>query len=194
VADAKKNAARRRASIIFVDESGFSERPSVRRTWAPRGHTPILTHRCRSWTMLSAIGALGYRMDRGLVRVFLMLHLGAVHSREVVRFVRHLRRHLRGQVILIWDGLNAHKSRETQAYLDEQRHWLTVVRLPGYAPDLNPVEGMWGWIKGSQVANLCPDSLEPIRGKLRKARRTLSRRPNLVHGFLRRTGLSTPWV
>ena len=141
--------------------------------------------------MLSVIGALGYGVNRAGTRVFLMLHVGAVRSAEVVRFVRQLRRHLRGPVILIWDGLHAHRSRETRAYLDDQRDWLTVVRLPAYAPDLNPVEGMWSWIKGSRVANLCPDSLEPIRGHLRRARRTLVRRPRLVHGFLRRTGLSS---
>ena len=101
LADAKRNAARRHASIVFVDESGFSERPSIRRTWAPRGRTPVLTHRCRSWKTLSVIGAVGYRTDRAGTRVFVMLHSGAVHSAEVVRFVRHLRRHLPGPVILI---------------------------------------------------------------------------------------------
>lgn len=142
--------------------------------------------------MLSAIGALSYRMDRDVVRVFLMLRLGVVRSAEVVRFVRHLRRHLRGPVILVWDGLHAHRSRETREYLDEQRHWLTVVRLPAYAPDLNPVEGMWSWLKGNRVANLCPDSLGPIRGHLRRARRVLARRSKIAQGFLRRTGLSLP--
>jgi transposase len=123
-----------------------------------------------------------------------MFHAGAVHSAEIIDFVRHLRRHLSGHVILIWDGLQAHRSRETAAYLHDQRDWLTVVRLPAYAPDLNPVEGMWSWIKGSRVANLCPDSLEPIRGHLRRARRALARRSKIVHGFLRRTGLSLPRV
>lgn len=144
--------------------------------------------------MLSATGALGYRMDQAAVRVFLLLHLGAVRSAEVVRFLRHLRRHLRGQVILVWDGLHAHRSRETRAYLDEQRHWLTVVRLPAYTPDLNPVEGMWNWLKGSRLPNLCPESLQPIRTNLRRARRTLARRSKIAHGFLRRTGLSLPNV
>ena len=95
VAGSKENAARRGATIVFVDESGFSERPAVRRTWAPRGQTPVLTHRFRSWNNLSVIGALAYRARSPQhARVFLMTHPGAVRSPQVVRFLRHLRRHV----------------------------------------------------------------------------------------------------
>lgn len=111
MAGAKKNAARRGATIVFVDESGFSERPAVRRTWAPRGQTAVLTHRFRSWNNLSVIGALAYRARSSQhSRVFLMTHPGAVRSPQIVRFLRHLRRHIRGPVVLLWDGLNAHRT------------------------------------------------------------------------------------
>jgi putative transposase len=60
-----------------------------------------------------------------------------------------LRREVRGRkVTLVWDGLPAHKSRGMEQYLYEQRTWLTVEALPGYAPKLNPVEHLWGNIKG----------------------------------------------
>lgn len=145
VAPVKKNAARRRATIVFLDESGFSQRPSVRRTWAPRGETPVLVHRHRTWERLSAIGALGYPLPSRRDRVFLMLHQGNVTSVEIVRFLKHLHRHIRTHVILLWDGLQAHRSTKTKAFIGEQ-NWLSVERLPSYSPDLNPVEAMWSWL------------------------------------------------
>jgi transposase len=189
VARAKKNAARHGATIVFIDESGFSERPAVRRTWAPRGQTPVLTHRFRSWNNLSVIGALAYRTrSPQRARVFLMTHPGAIRSSQVVRFLRHLRRHIRGRVVLLWDGLNAHRSLETRAYVEAQGSWLTVHRLPAYAPELNPVEGLWAWSKGA-AANFCPDSLAPVRRQLRLGRRRLGRHPDLLRGFLHKAGL-----
>lgn len=190
MAGAKKNAARQGATLVFLDESGFSERPAVRRTWAPRGQTPVLTHRFRSWNNLSVIGALGYRVrSPRRSRVFLRTHPGAVRSPQIIRFLRHLRRHIRGPVILLWDGLHAHRSLETQAYVRAQRSWLTVHRLPAYAPELNPVEGMWAWFKGTVTANLCPESLDPVRQQLRVGRGRLIRHPDRLQSFLHKAGL-----
>lgn len=138
------------------------------------------------------IGALAYpaRSQRP-PRVFFMTHLAAVRSREIVRFLRHLRRHIRGPVVLFWDGLHAHRSRETRAYLETQRSWLTVHRLPAYAPELNPVEGMWAWCKGaSGLANFCPDTLDPLRHQLHLGRRRLARSPDRLWSFLHKAGLS----
>jgi transposase len=119
-----------------------------------------------------------------------MTHPGAIRSPQVVRFLKHLRRHIRGRVVLLWDGLHAHRSLETRAYVESQRAWLTVHRLPAYAPELNPVEGMWAWCKGTVAANLCPESLAPVRRQLRRGRRCLGRHPDRLCGFLHKAGLS----
>jgi transposase len=71
-----------------------------------------------------------------------------------------LRRFLGGEkATLLWDGLPAHRSRAMQAWLHTQRHWLVVERLPAYAPELNPVEGLWSWLKApsspTSSARLC---------------------------------------
>lgn len=85
------------------------------------------------------------------------------------------------------DGLPAHRSRAMQAWLRCQRHWLVVERLPAYAPELNPVEGLWSWLKGTQLANLvCPTLQEVVEQAelgIERARRT----PQLAYSFLRRT-------
>ena len=66
---------------------------------------------------------------------------------------------------------------------------ITVHRLPAYAPELNPVEGLWAWCKGTAVANLCPDGLAPVRRQLRLGRRRLGRHPDRLRGFLHKAGL-----
>jgi transposase len=165
----------------------------VRRTWAPRGQTPVLIHRQRRWQQLSAIGALAYRRTprRRVLRtnVYLQTVSGPVHGTEVVRFLRHLRRHVHTPVLLIWDGLQAHRSLEVRAYRDAHRSWLTIERLPAYAPELNPVEGLWSWTKGTVVANFCPDGLDPIRQRVRRGRQRLARRGDLIESFLHKAGL-----
>lgn len=136
------------------------------------------------------IGALAYRVRAPQrARVFLMMHPGAVRSPQIIRFLRHLRRHIRGRIILLWDGLHAHRSLETQAYIRTQCSWLTVHRLPAYAPELNPVEAMWSWFKGTVTANLCPEDLEPVRQQLRLGRRRLGGHPDRLGGFLNKAGL-----
>lgn len=149
-----------------------------------------MIHRFRSWNNLSVIGALAYRVrSPQRSRVFLRMHPGAVRSPQIIHFLRHLRRHVRGPIILLWDGLHAHRGLETQAYIRTQSSWLAVHRLPAYAPELNPVEAMWSWFKGTVAANLCPETLEPVRQQLRLGRRRLGRNPDRLQSFLHKAGL-----
>ena len=128
VAGNKKNARRRRAWILFQDESGVSERPPVRRTWAPKGETPVLVYAFNStpaskdrlpgtpgWKKLSISAALGYRWDGKRCRLWFQTRPGSYNDERLIGFLRDLKKHLRGQkVILIWDGLPAHKSWKMQ--------------------------------------------------------------------------------
>jgi transposase len=90
----------------------------------------------------------------------------------------------------VWDGLPAHRSRAMQAWLATQRHWLVVERLPAYAPELNPVEGLWSWLKGSQLANLASPTLQAVVEQVELGIERARRMPHLAYAFLRRTGLS----
>lgn len=94
---------------------------------------------------MSISTVLGYRWDGARSRLFFQTGKGCYNTESLIAFLEDLRREVRGKkVILVWDGLPAHKSRAVQDYLLQQRDWLTVQRLPGYAPDLNPVETLWG--------------------------------------------------
>jgi transposase len=190
LAGTKKNAARQGATIVFLDESGFSERPSVQRTWAPRGQTPVLRYCFGHWKNLSAIGALAYSPHGRRARFFLSLVPGAVRSEHILRFLSLLHQHHRGPVIVIWDGVTTHRSLATREFAEREASWLTLVRLPAYAPELNPVEGAWSWFKRTVVGNFCPEGHGPLHRVLRLARRRLTRQRPLLLAFLHKSGLS----
>ena len=186
----KKNARRRRAWIVFQDESGVSQRPPVRRTWAPRGETPVLIHPF-NWKKLSVALALAFRWDFRRCGLLFETRPGSYNDLALIDFLTALKREFRERrVILVWDGLPSHKSAAMQAYLRSQRAWLTVERLPGYAPDLNPVELVWGNVKGGELANLCPDDLGEVEDELCAGLRRVGRSPTLAFALLRHTGLS----
>jgi transposase len=191
LAAAKKNARRRRAWLVFEDESGLSQQPVVCRTWAPRGETPVLTHASGNWKRLSVAGALAFRWDGRRARFFFQTQPGSYTDRTLIAFLRDLRRHFRRRpVILIWDGLPAHRSRAMRHYLARQRRWLTAERLPGYAPELNPVESIWGNIKRTELANFCAPDLDALRGPLRRGCARVRCHPPLAFNFLRHAGLA----
>jgi len=111
-----------------------------------------------------------------------------VNSDEVIKFLKDLKRHLRGKKLLLFmDGLPAHRSKKTQEYIKSQKHWLKTARLPSYAPEMNPIEYLWGCLKKKHLGNLYPE-LSIIGKALRKARRKIGEE-SLLRGFLRASGL-----
>ena len=113
---------------------------------------------------------------------------GTVDAKEVIHFLKDIKRHLRGKKLLLFmDGLPAHRAKIVQKYIRSQRSWLRVVRLPTYAPELNPIEYLWGMMKKTYLANLTPE-LAVIGRELRRCRRKLSDR-RLLQGFLRASTL-----
>lgn len=99
--------------------------------------------------------------------------------------------HLNGQpVLLIWDGLPAHRSRAMKAGVTGQRHWLTVQPLPGYAYELNPIEQVWGNVKAREVANLCPDTIDEAHTCAQAGLQRVGTNYQLCFRFLDHAGLS----
>ena len=190
MAGGKTNARRRRAWLVFHDESGVSQRPAIRRTWAPRGQTPVLTH-AFNWKRLSVASVLAFRWDGRRSRCYSDTRPGSYHTDTLSPLVQRLQRRFRGHpVILLWDGLPAHKSAAMAAHLAQQHRWLTVERLPGYAPELNPVEGVWSNLKGPELANLCPEDLGVLAAAVASGLVRLRWKHRLHTGFLHHAGLS----
>jgi hypothetical protein len=102
--------------LLFEDESGLSHHPVVRRTWAPRGRPPVLTHTGGLWKRLSVAVALAFRWDGRRSRLFFQTRLGTYTDGGLITFLRALKRHFRGRsIILLWDGLPAHRNVRTYA-------------------------------------------------------------------------------
>jgi transposase len=134
--------------------------PVCRRTWAPRGQTPIL----RQWDRrdrLSAISALTLAPRRRRFGLYWALHRHNIRSLEVLRFLQALRRHVPHGFTLIWDRHRPHRATGVTRWL--ARHGRIVVEwLPAYAPDLNPVEPVWSHTKYADLANFAPDNLDTL--------------------------------
>ena len=158
----KKRARRQNALIVFEDESGVSLLPSVRATWAPRGQTPVLRHRF-AWKRLSIAGALVYEPDGSDAHLVFQLCPGAYNDELLIEFLTDLHQlEQHRSVVLIWDGLPSHRSRRMLEWVASQREWLRIEPLPGYAPDVNPIEQVWGNLKSTELANLCSDSIDEV--------------------------------
>ena len=141
------------AYLVFLDESGFMLIPTVRRTWAPRGQTPVLRHHYRR-DKISAISAVSVSPSRQRCGLYAHFHLDNITQVEVALFLRLLLRHLNGHIILLWDGGSIHQGPAVDAVLARHPR-LHVERFPGYAPELNPDEFVWNNLK-LQLANGAP--------------------------------------
>lgn len=122
-------------------------------------------------------------------KLFMRIFKDAINADKVIRFFKELRRHVQGKVILVWDRLPAHRAKKVQAFLDTQKHWLTIEWLPGYAPELNPVEYMWSAAKAKDWANLYVENVLDIDTHIRKASRRIRRQPELMTSFLKASTL-----
>jgi putative transposase len=134
--------------------------------------------------------ALGFRWDGGKTRLFARTRPDSFNSESLIAFLKQLKRFVHAApVILVWDRLPAHRSGIMQQFLFEQRDWLQIEWLPGYAPDLNPIEAVWNNIKSRELANFCADHIEQASQAFRSGLRRVAHTTNLPYSFLRHTGI-----
>jgi hypothetical protein len=183
------------AFVCFEDEAGVTGRPHKGRTWGRRGITPTVKVPGRSRGRLSVAGLLCYRPGLPARLCYrLRRHTGRKGERrslgetDYIRLLDGAHQLLKAPLIVVWDRLNTHISKTMQALVAE-REWLTIVLLPGYAPELNPVEGMWAHIKRS-LANLAACTLSKLETLLRRRIKALQYRHAILDGFLAGTGLA----
>jgi transposase len=161
----------------------------VRRTWSPRGRTPILRHRF-GWKKASMAAALGYRPDGTAARLCFHLQEPSYTTDTLIGVLEQLEQFYAGQRVVIWDGLSAHWSTKMRAWLDSQGDWLAVERLPASAPELNPVEGLWASLKDLELANLAGDTLDDVVAAAERGIQRIRSTHWLAFSFLRYCGLS----
>jgi len=188
-------AAATGAWICFEDEAGQALKPDKARTWAPHGHTPVVRVSGNSGRLSVAGMACLRAGEPG--RFFYRVH---VHRRrkgsrpslseaDYAALIAAAHRALGAPLILVWDNLNTHRSRRMRHFTEARPDWLTVVHLPGYAPDLNAVEGAWASMK-SGLGNHAARTLDQLEAIVRSRLRNIQRRPDLINAFLGQTGLT----
>lgn len=171
-------------TILFLDEAGFYLLPFVTRTYAPVGQTPVLRAPL-SHDQLSVISAI---TPDG--RLFTHRQREAFRGPTIVAFLRQLLRQVPGKLLVIWDGAPIHRCQAVNDFLAAgaaQR--LHLARLPAYAPDLNPDEGVWNLLKRGELRNRCCRDLDELGWEVGLAIRRLRRHPDRLVACLRHTGL-----
>lgn len=154
------------------------------RTWGRRGQTPVIQYSF-NWKQLSAIAGLSFW------RFYFRFFPGTVRSAQLVEFLQALRRQLRGKrLLIIWDGLGTHKSRLVGQWLKAQNAEVQIEFLPPYAPELNPVEQIWNYLKNREIANLCAANLAQVGDMARRRLSSMQRRPSLIRSFWQQTELA----
>jgi transposase len=183
-------ARRRHAHIVFVDEAGFMLAPNLRRTWAPKGCTPILRIADPHYR-ISAIGAISISPAhrRFCFYFYLLTDNANFRGPSLVVFLNYLRRRIHGPITLLWDEIPIHRARVVQRFIHKHRT-IVVEEFPPYAPELNPVDYVWSYVKYSRLANNCPPNLDVLRNQITAEFRRLQKRPNLLRSFFNHTGLS----
>lgn len=154
-----------------------------------KGRTPIILS-AGSWKNLSLMAAILCVAAGRNPKLFLKSQPGAAHAKEIVKYLRDLKRHLCGRkLLLFWDGLMAHRAKIVKQFLKENKLWLRVVRMPAHAPELNPPEYLWAAMKAKDLANLRPEGLVAVGRAVRRSCRRIKKKPDLLAGFLKASKL-----
>jgi transposase len=150
----------------------------------------VLTHPF-NWKKASMAAALCYGVRGGGAQLAFHITAGNYDTDGLIEVLGQLRRFLGGEkATLLWDGLPSHRSTAMRAWLNRQRSWLVTERLPAYAPELNPVEGLWSSLKAVELANLTSPSLAEVIQQAHRGVKRVRGTPHLAYSFLRHAGLS----
>jgi transposase len=155
--------------------------PVRRRTWAPRGQTPI--H--RAWDRrdrLSVIGIVTVSPRRHRLGEYFRILPRNVEADDLVWFVEQLHRHLPRTIILVWDRSGPHR-RAAALLLAKHADWLTIEWLPPYAPELNPEEQCWKHTKYDDLANFIPDDVDALYEAVGTSISDQKRNPLLLRSY-----------
>ena len=169
---------------VFIDESGFYLLPARVRTYAPRG----LGSELRVYQTHAHLGVMcGITPAADL---FSLERARSLTGLDTVRFIEHLQGQLRCRLLVIWDRINIHRSKEVKGFLAAMSAGsIQVEELPRCAPELNPEEGVWNLLKDVELKNLCCRDLDHLAHELYLAIRRLRNRPDLLLSCFEGAGL-----
>ena len=176
----------------MIDETGLFLNPLVRRSWAKIGQTPILDADGGHRDKVSVIAAVSVSPTARRCGLYFATEPdGYFTADKVVPFLRDLLKHLRGKVVVVWDRGGNHKGPIIREFLRKNRR-LTLELLPPWAPELNPVEDVWSWLKYGKLANFVPDGTEELDDEIVDRLIGLKFDPELLRALWERSDLPFP--
>ena len=181
----------RKATLVFVDESGFLLAPTLRRTFAPRGSRPVVKI-SDPHGRISAIGAIAIDPSRKQLSVLhhFLPDNANFNGYLVVQFVDQVCSQINGPITIIWDSIPIHSSKLMEDYLKKTSR-LVVEQFPPYAPELNPIDKVWAYLKYGRLANYAPSDLIDLRTQLISELAELANRQEILAGCVRGAGLAS---
>jgi transposase len=189
VASTAKKRALLALTFCFYDESGFSEKPPIRRTWGKRGKTPIIKS-TGSWKSLSVTGIIATKAHRRKPKAYFTVQKGSVRANDTIRTLRHLLKCVRGGIALFWDGLPTHRAKAVKEFLFAHKNRFSMVeRFPAYAPELNPQEYVWSASKGKDMSNFCPSKDIDLHTQTKRSLKRIQRSESVLQGALKKSSL-----
>jgi transposase len=183
------------AWICFEDETGQTLHPPKARTWARRGHPPVVKVCGKGSERVSVAGLVCVKPGHaGHLFTVVRVHRRRKGERrslseaDYAALLTAAHHHLRAPLIVIWDNLNTHRTHQMRVLIT-RRPWLKVARLPAYAPELNAAEGAWAVLKNG-LGNLAVFDIGDLAAIIKTRLRSIQHRPSLIEGFLAQTGLT----
>lgn len=177
--------------MAFEDESGISEKPVVRRTWALKGCTPTIQS-SGSWKSLSMAAMIKFTPAGNNPELLFHLQPGSMDKYDFVNFLKNVQKEMKGKkLLLIWDRLPAHRSKLVTDFVKSQKSWLRIEHYPGYAPELSPVEFMWSAMKGKDLAQIPPKGLRHLKHMVRKSIKRIKSDKRMLKNLLRKAYVLT---
>jgi len=168
---------------VLIDESGFYLVPGKVRSYAPSGDRPVL-HPFVTRDHLSVISGV---TPQG--QLYTHTSNWALSSLDAALFLEHLLQSLGCPLLVLWDGSPIHRGEVGDLLAPLGSEQILVERLPAYAPDLNPDEGVWNYLKHVELRNEVCLNLRQLRLRLHRAIMRLRSKPALIRSFFDGAGL-----
>lgn len=137
-----KKHSKRRATFVFLDESGFCLVSSLRRSWSKRGRTPLVRTQITHHARINVIGALIVSPGGRHIRLCTQSHRRSLTGKQIIAFLNQLLARIRGEIVMLWDNAPIHTRRSVREFVDLHNR-LQTEGFPTYAPELNPAEFIW---------------------------------------------------
>jgi transposase len=176
--EVKERVRKEHRTLVFIDESGFYLLPEVVRTYAPKGSRPVQ----KEWQTNDHLSVMGALTPQG--RIYSLVRQEALNGLDTIDFLIHLLRVAGERLLVVWDNSPIHRRREVKEFLAAgAARRIHLEPLPPYAPELNPVEWLWGHCKGVELRNLACLDLEELHMEFHLALGRIRQKPHLAKSF-----------